>query len=158
MENNQNQGQQNWQAGNAPYGQQPYTQGYQNQPYGQQPYYQGGYGYGPSQPEQPGKGLGIAGMVCGILSLLLIFVFMPLGIGCGIAGLVMGIIGRKKNKKDGMALAGIITSSIGLGLSVLLIILVVVLVGAAFGAYGFEYFDYFLNAAQVAALGAGLIL
>ncbi len=155
MENNQNQGQQNWQA-NAPYGQPPYTQGYQNQPYGQQPYYQGGYG--PNQPEQPGKGLGIAAMVCGILSLLLIFVFMPLGIGCGIAGLVMGIIGRKKNKKDGMALAGIITSSIGLGLSFLLIILVVVLVGAAFGAYGFEYFDYFLSAAEMAALGAGLIL
>ena len=150
MENNQNQGQQNWQA-NAPYGQQPYTQGYQNQPY-----YQGGYGQ--NQPEQPGKGLGIAAMVCGILSLLLIFLFMPLGIGCGIAGLVMGIIGRKKNKKDGMALAGIITSSIGIGLSVLLIILVVVLVGAAFGAYGFEYFDYFLNAAEVAALGAGLVL
>ena len=67
-------------------------------------------------------------------------------------------MGRKKNKKDGMALAGIITSSIGLGLSLLLIILVVVLVGAAFGAYGFEYFDYFLSAAEMAALGAGLIL
>ena len=103
MDNNQNQGQQNWLA-NAPYGQPPYTQGYQNQPYGQQPYYQGGYG--PNQPGQPGKGLGIAGMVCGILSLLLIFAFMPLGIGCGIAGLVMGIIGRKKNNSDGMALAG----------------------------------------------------
>lgn len=75
MENNQNQGQQNWQA-NAPYGQPPYTQGYQNQPYGQQPYYQGGYG--PNQPEQPGKGLGIAAMVCGILSLLLIILVVVL--------------------------------------------------------------------------------
>ena len=153
MQNSQGPGQP-WQNQNpgqagAPYGgQPPFGQGYHgaNQPpYGQPPYGQGGYA--PYPPKQPGKGLGIAAMVCGILSIVFIFFSLLLAIGCGIAGLVMGIVGRKRNRKDGMALAGIITSSIGIGLCVLLFILAIALVGIVFSSYA-EY-DYYLNAVKL---------
>ncbi len=161
METNQGPGQ-NWQGQNhtqpgaAPYGNSPYEPGYSgtNQP----PYYQN-QNYAPYPPrQQPGRGLGIAAMICGICSILLIAANLFIAIGCGIAGLVTGIVGRKKNGKDGMALSGIITSSIGIGICVLLFVLAIVLVGAAFGSYGMEYFDYYLNSAKLAALGAGVIL
>lgn len=157
---NQNwQGQGNNQMGGAPYGQPPYGQGYPGgqPPYGQQPYYQGS-GYNGYPPQQPSKGLGIAAMICGILSILLIAANILVAIGCGIAGLVMGIVGRKKNKKDGMALSGIITSSIGIGICVIVFILAIVLVAGTLGSYGMEYFDYYLNGAKAAALCAGAIL
>ena len=159
-EQNQNQGYsgQSYGGGAPQNGQQPYGQGYpggNQQPYGQPPYYQNPNDR-PYPPQQPGKGLGIAAMICGICSILFIAANMFIAIGCGIAGLVMGIVGRKRNRKDRMALSGIITSSIGIGICVLLFILAIVLVGAAFGAYGMEYFDYYLNSARLAAMGAGV--
>lgn len=66
------------------------------------------------------KGLSIASLVLGISALL--FVCIPfIGIVMGIIGLVLGIIGRKKGAK-GVALAGIITSSIAIGVGVLYIV------------------------------------
>lgn len=163
METNQGPGQ-NWQGQNpnqpgaAPYGNPGYS-GENQPPYGQPPYYQNqNYAPYPPRQQQPGRGLGIAAMICGICSILLIAANIFIAIGCGIAGLVMGIVGRKKNGKDGMALSGIITSSIGIGLCVLLFILAIILVGAAFGSYGMEYFDYYLNSARLAALCIGAIL
>lgn len=97
---------------NSPYGQQPST----NSPYGQQPpagYGQGspygtpgGYGGGYGQPaENPGKTLGIVGLICSII--------WPISI----VGLIISIIAMVKSRKAGMgngfALAGIIIGAIG---------------------------------------------
>lgn len=71
----------------------------------------------PMQPMQPamaasnpGQGLGIASLVCSL-------------VGISLPALILGIIGLKKSKEagmsNGMALAGIIISSIGLVLGVL---------------------------------------
>ena len=63
-------------------------------------------------PRQPKNGLSIASMVLGIialLSVLLWFIAMPLGI----AALVLGIIGRNKGAK-GMAIAGIVTGALAI--------------------------------------------
>ncbi|MBP3706753.1 MAG: DUF4190 domain-containing protein [Clostridia bacterium] len=91
------------------------------QPMYQQPMYQ--------QPMVPGKGLGIASMVLGILSLVLFCVWY-VAIPCGIIGLVLGAVGYNKarscNIKNGMATAGIVCSCIALGLAVLFVIIVAI--------------------------------
>ncbi|MCA9347618.1 DUF4190 domain-containing protein [Candidatus Saccharibacteria bacterium] len=70
----------------------------------------------------PGQGLGIGSLVCSLL-------------GISLVGLILGIIGMKKSKEagmsNGMALAGIIISSIGLVLGLLWFVLVV-----AVGVFG----------------------
>lgn len=94
----------------------PSQQGYPQQPgYGAQPggYPQPGYGYPPAQP-QGGSGFGIASLIFGILSIVLFFLtvldIVPIALG-----IILGIIGRGRNRRGrGMALAGIITSVIGL--------------------------------------------
>ena len=75
----------------------------------------------PQQPQQ-GKGLAIASMVLGIVSIVLCCCFYYLAFPCGILGLIFGII-VIKNKRPGrgMAIAGIITSSVALVFAVLLI-------------------------------------
>lgn len=77
----------------------------------------------------PGKGLSIAGMVLGIVSLVLFCVWY-IGIPCAIVGLVLSIIGKKKSKEanapTGMATAGIILCVIALSLLVLIAILAMV--------------------------------
>jgi len=60
---------------------------------------------------QEQKGLSIASMVCGILSLVGCWC-CGLGVVLAIVAIVLGIIGRKKGGK-GFALAGIICGSIG---------------------------------------------
>ena len=94
------------------------------------------------KPVVPGKGLGIAGMILGILSLVLFCVWY-LGIPCGITGIILSAIGASKAKaagvKNGMATAGIICSSIALGLAILFIILVVVGVVAATSSPSYYY-------------------
>lgn len=113
--------------GSAPYPQ-PYPQSYP-QPYPQQPM---APVYGPpvvyvqpemypAVPEEPGSGQAVAGMVLGIISV--VFAFIPclgfVSLVTGIIGLVMGIMGRKAVSRHGMAVAGIVLSSIGIGLSVI---------------------------------------
>jgi len=78
----------------------------------------------PPQPQQPamaavnpGQGLGIASLVCSL-------------IGISLVGLILGIIALKKSKEagmsNGMALAGIIISSIGLVFGTLWLLLVII--------------------------------
>lgn len=78
----------------------------------------------------PGRGLGIASMVLGIVSLAL-FCVVYLAIPCAIVGIILGIVGRNQAKKagapTGMATAGIICSSIALG---------IVIIAAIFAAVG----------------------
>jgi hypothetical protein len=72
------------------------------------------------------NGLGIAGLVCGILSILTSLTVFG-GIVLGILGLIFGIIGRRKASRGeadngGMALAGAICGGIGLVLAILLVV------------------------------------
>lgn len=85
------------------------------------PNYSGGssdYGSGKGQ----GTGLGIASMVCGIVSLVgccgLWYVSLP----CAVVAIVLGIVQIVKNESRGMAIAGIICGGVGIVLTVLVIV------------------------------------
>lgn len=122
---------QQWQqptSSNQPYGQQ--SSGYGQQPagYGQtqgSPYgTPGGYGAGYGQPaENPGKTLGIVGLICSII--------WPISI----VGLIVSIIAMVKSRKAGMgngfALAGIIIGAIGVITGVIAIIALIAAAGFA---------------------------
>ncbi len=97
-------------SGSAPGGAGPYP-GY--------PGYPGPGGWTGAAP-QPQNGFGIAAMVLGILSLCLFCVH--LGVVLGPLALIFGVLGRKKAARGeatnpGMALAGIITGSIGIAVA-----------------------------------------
>ena len=98
-------------------GQNPYVN---NNPYGSYNTYSSssysGYdGYIPERREK--KGLGIASMVLGILSLTCCCCSI-LGVIVAIVGLILGIISQKA-KPNGFALAGIITSAFGIAFGIL---------------------------------------
>ena len=114
--------------GNAPMGEQPYV----NNPTGNQPYGSASYGNEPVED----KGLSIASMIAGIVSLVF-FCCMP-GFNAipAVAGLVLGIIGRNKGGK-GMALAGIITSSIALALCLVALIGCIGLAVTGYSSYSY---------------------
>jgi hypothetical protein len=92
--------------GQQPYEQQPYEQQpYEQQPYEQQPYEQQPYQqqpYGGAVAEDPGKTLGIIGLVLSFFTALI--------------GLIVSIIAYRRSKKAGFkntpALAGIIIGSL----------------------------------------------
>lgn len=69
-----------------------------------------------------GKGLGIASMVCGIVSLIGCCGLWYIGIPCAIVAIILGIIQIVKNESKGMAIAGIICGAIGIILSVLVLV------------------------------------
>lgn len=107
------------------------------------------YGSGKGQ----GKGLGIASMVCGILSILTIccmavvpfFVCAPVVLG--IVAVVLGIIQIVKNESKGMAIAGIICGIVGI--LIFIAVLVIGLAGMAMlgemGLDGTESYEEILN-------------
>ena len=77
----------------------------------QQPYYgapQPTYNYAPPAPvAQPGKGLAIASLVCGIVSLLCFPAIT------GTLGIIFGGVAKSKGFHGGMATAGIVCGVIG---------------------------------------------
>ena len=79
-----------------------------------------------AQPAIPGKGLGVAAMVLGIISLVLFCVWY-LAIPCAIVGAALGGVAQSKAKaagvKNGMAVAGITCSCIALGVAILFLLL-----------------------------------
>ena len=79
-----------------------------------------------AQPIVPGKGLGVASMVLGIVSLVL-FCIWYLAIPCAIIGAALGGVAQSKAKaagvKNGMAVAGITCSCIALGVAILFLLL-----------------------------------
>lgn len=79
-----------------------------------------------AQPVVPGKGLGVAAMVLGIVSLVL-FCIWYLAIPCAIIGAALGGVAQSKAKaagvKNGMAVAGITCSCIALGVAILFLLL-----------------------------------
>lgn len=85
------------------------------------------------QPQKDRKGFCIASLVLGIVALVLFCVWY-LSIPCGILAVIFGILGMKASNK-GMAIAGLITGSIGLVISTLIIIMLFVF-GFAMGVSG----------------------
>ena len=131
----------------------PPQQPYQQSPYQQQPYQQ------PIPPMQPpmapvpppgpqgGKGLAVASMVLGIISLVC-FCWWYISVVAAIIGLILGIVSLRGQKPGrGMAIAGIVTSAIGLVLMVIFLILAaagLAILGSMSDAAGFEDFmDYY---------------
>ncbi len=78
----------------------------------------------------PGKGLSIAGMVLGIVSLAVLCIPYVnfLSLVCAIVGLILSIIGKKKSKAanapTGMATAGIVLSIIALAIAIVVVLIV----------------------------------
>lgn len=69
--------------------------------------------YNPAPASEPGKGLAIASMVCGIVS------FFFFGLVLSVVALVLGLVAKNKGYTGGMATAGVATGSVALGLSLL---------------------------------------
>ena len=67
-------------------------------------------GYGPVSGAEPGKGLAIASMVCGIVS------FFIFGLILGVVALVLGLVAKNKGYRGGMATAGVAMGAVALGL------------------------------------------
>lgn len=82
------------------------------------------------EPKKDRKGFCIASMVLGIIALVLFCVWY-LSIPCAILAIIFGVLGIK-SKGKGMAIAGLVTGSIGLVVSVLIIVFLVI-VGVAMG-------------------------
>ncbi len=70
------------------------------------------------------KGFCIASMVLGIIALVF-FCIWYISIPCAILAIIFGILGIKTATR-GMAIAGLVTGSIGLAISVILIVLIVI--------------------------------
>ena len=115
---------------------QSYQQGYPTQQYN--PNVPGAdYGYQqytyqnnvPGSPQGSAKGLGIAGMVCGIVSIVL-SIYIVSGFIVGILGLIFSIISKKKSAEQGVrnskATIGLVLSIIGLAITAFLLFCVIV--------------------------------
>ena len=95
------------------YGQQNYSQqqGYSQQNYNQQNYQN--YPYQGPDYTPPSSGFGIASMVCGIIALITCCVWCTCA-PLAVISIVFGILQIRKVNAKGMAIAGIVCSSIGL--------------------------------------------
>lgn len=97
-------------------------QGYNPPPgYNPQPEYQPQQNYQYNGPNytQPSSGFGIASMVCGILALITCCLWCTC-IPLAVVSIVLGILQIQKGNAKGMAIAGIVCSSIGLILFIIL--------------------------------------
>ncbi len=106
------------QPNSNPYGQQQYGGGAYNQSYGSQQQYGGPQGnpqYGPTG-KKIGLGFGIASLVLGIISLLCFC--SCINIILAILAVIFGIIQIVSYETKGMAIAGIVTATISVILSV----------------------------------------
>lgn len=89
------------------------------------------------EPKKDRKGFCIASMVLGIIALVF-FCIWYVSIPCAILAIIFGVLGIKSTGK-GMAIAGLITGSIGLVVSILIIVFLFVF-GVAIGLS--ESFDW----------------
>ncbi len=95
-----------WQQGSSPQPDHNWQQGNYNQPNFSQPPYQQNY-------NQPGYGFGIASMVCGILALITCCLWCTC-VPLAVVSIVLGVLQIQKGTGKGMAIAGIVCSSVGL--------------------------------------------
>lgn len=88
------------------------------------------YNYTNPQPaeqqyQEAKKTFGIISLICGIVAVLCCISFI-LGVPAGITGIVMGCMSlKKKEASKGLPIAGIITSSLGILLTIILLIFVI---------------------------------
>lgn len=98
------------------------------------------------QPGQPGKqgtdGMAIASLILGIFSIVCCCLTY-VSIVAAIVGLVLGILSRKKNPTNGLALAGIICSAVGLALSIIVLIIAIIAVVTGETAYNINTYSSF---------------
>ena len=89
--------------------------------------------------KQPGKGLAIASLVCGIVS------FFWAGIVLGILALIFGGVAKSKGYKGGMATAGIVLGIIGLALYIILFVFLAELLEEIFRSADFysSFYQYY---------------
>lgn len=108
------------------------------QPYPAQPMYNA-----PVKPVVPGKGMGVASMVLGIISLAL-FCLWYLALPCAIIGVILGGMAMSKAKaaglKNGMAVAGVVCSSIALGIAIIFMIIAIAACGTLASS---DYYYYY---------------
>ena len=94
---------------------------------------QGQYNYGQPQ-KQPKQGLAIAGMVLGIVGLAFSLLSMGtlgiVGIICALVGVILSGVARAAGNTGGIAMAGLVTSIICLGLSIVVFIACAICVGS----------------------------
>lgn len=95
------------------------------------------YPYAVAAPAEPGSGqavtsliLGIVGTVFGLMAWIFCLAFIPIILG--IVGFIMGILGLKSKSRHGMAVAGLILSTIAVALPVIFIVLLVIFNAALF--------------------------
>ncbi|RLE39587.1 DUF4190 domain-containing protein [Candidatus Woesearchaeota archaeon] len=87
-----------------------------------------------------GKGLAIAGMVLGIVSIVFSWAWF-IAIICGIVGLVLSLVALKKIKArqaegKGMAIAGLVCSIVGIAIGVAIVIITAVVIGSVVSIVG----------------------
>ena len=120
------------------------------QPYGAAPQQYGGYPqqYAPVAyaPPRPNSGLAITSLICGIAGLVLFWLWLP--VVASIVAVITGHMGLKQTKNNpalggrGMAIGGLITGYVGVGLMVAQI-LIGLAVFLAFGAFTIPFLvDY----------------
>lgn len=94
------------------------------------------YMYDPNMFQEKNSGIGIASLIIGIVSICCCCVWY-IGAMLGIVGLALGIVALKDNpKQKGIAIAGIVTSSVGLFLTIIFVITMIVLSLVGDGASG----------------------
>ena len=86
--------------------------------------------YDASNQRKDKKGLGVAGMVLGIVGLVLCCAWY-ISLPCAAIGLILSIVSQKA-KGNGFAVAGIVLCSFALAFSLLILLSVVTLLGAFF--------------------------
>ena len=86
-----------------------------------------------TEPEKKARGFGIAAMILGILSILLICV-QPFGVALAVAAVVLGILGVVKTQGKGMATSGIVMGGISLVTGVIILIFFGSIFQHAFGS------------------------
>lgn len=130
----------------------PYMQNQYQQANSYQGYQQTNYANAPVQPTDDAEAKGTAPMVLGIVALVasvLLCGLAPLAIIPGIIGLVMGIKakGSVSGKRSGKAVAGIITSCIGIAVALFwIVVYVFVIFGMSTDSdFWKEYNDYYGN-------------
>lgn len=80
--------------------------------------------YGRNEKRQDtGSGFAIAGLILGIMSIIL-FWTMPIALIMAVIGIILSVIALSKNQSRGLSIAGIITSIIGGILSILTVVLI----------------------------------
>ncbi len=104
--------------------------------------------YGYYVPPKTSNGLCIAGMILGILSLITSWCYGG-GFLFGLAGLIMGAIGVKQVKQQpdkqtgsGMGVAGIVTGSLGVLISLIIIIIAIAAIASVGSLSNFDWYNW----------------